>query len=90
MAGIFPYVSVMQPHLAALGYREEASGVKGHEFHFSTREQDEGLPPAFDVLQGDKGARYRNVRASYVHWFFSDDQHQVASWFEGNQQSLPK
>jgi cobyrinic acid a,c-diamide synthase len=90
MAGIFPYVSVMQPHLAALGYREEASGVKGHEFHFSTREQDEGLQPAFDALTGDKGVRYRNVRASYVHWFFSDDQHQVAGWFAGNQQGLPK
>jgi cobyrinic acid a,c-diamide synthase len=84
MAEIFPYVSVMQPHLAALGYREEASGVKGHEFHFSTREQDEGLAPAFDVLQGDKGVCYRNVRASYVHWFFSDDRDRVVSWFEDN------
>jgi cobyrinic acid a,c-diamide synthase len=84
MAGIFPYVSVMQSHLAALGYREEASGVKGHEFHFSTREQDEGLAPAFDVVTGDKGVRYRNVRASYVHWFFSDEQNQVAAWFEGS------
>jgi cobyrinic acid a,c-diamide synthase len=84
MAAIFPYVSVMQPHLAALGYREEASGVKGHEFHFSTREQDEGLPQAFEVLQGDKGVRYRNVRASYVHWFFSDDRDRVVSWFGDN------
>jgi cobyrinic acid a,c-diamide synthase len=83
MAAVFPYVSVMHPRLAALGYREEASGVKGHEFHFSVREQDEGLPPAFEVLQGDKGVRYRHVRASYIHWFFSDDRHRVAGWFGG-------
>jgi len=81
MAGIFPYVSVMQPRLAALGLREEASGVKGHEFHYSTREQDDGLAPAFDVLKGDKGARYRNVRASYVHWYFSDEHDRIAGWF---------
>jgi len=81
MAGIFPYVSVMQARLAALGLREEASGVKGHEFHYSTREQDDGLAPAFDVLKGDKGARYRNVRASYVHWYFSDEHDRIAGWF---------
>ncbi|MGR8941749.1 MAG: cobyrinate a,c-diamide synthase [Gammaproteobacteria bacterium] len=84
MAAIFPYVSVMQPRLAALGYREEASGVKGHEFHYSTREQDEGLAPAFAVSKGDKGVRYRNVRASYVHWYFADEHPQVADWLSGD------
>lgn len=84
MAGIFPFVSVMQPHLAALGYREEASGVKGHEFHYSKREQDEGLACAFDVLLGDKGVRYNNVRASYIHWYFATDQNQIANWFNAD------
>ena len=64
MAGIFPYVSITQNLLAAFGHREEACGVKGHEFQYSTREQDEGLLQAFDVAQGDKGVRYKNVRAS--------------------------
>jgi len=81
MAGIFPYVSRMQPRLAALGLREEAAGVKGHEFHYSTREQDEGLAPAFDVSQGDSGVRHRNVRASYVHWYFTDANQCIAGWF---------
>jgi len=81
MAAIFPYVSAMQPRLAALGHREEASGVKGHEFHYSTREHAESLAPAFDVLQGDKGVRYKNVRASYVHWYFASEPGQVAIWF---------
>ncbi len=81
MAAIFPYVSIMQKRLAALGHREEASGVKGHEFHYSIREQNEGLPPAFDVVQGDKGVRYKNVRASYVHWYFANALNQVCAWF---------
>ena len=33
MAKILPYRSIMQNRLASLGYREEASGVRGHEFH---------------------------------------------------------
>ena len=81
MAGIFPYASIMQPRLAALGYREDASGVKGHEFHYSRREDDTGLTPAFDVLQGDKGVRYNNVRASYIHWYFETDCQQTTIWF---------
>jgi cobyrinic acid a,c-diamide synthase len=80
MAGIFPYVSVMQTRLVALGHREEASGVKGHEFHYSKREQDEGLLSAFDVAQGDKGVRYKNVRSSYVHWYFSTALNQACAW----------
>lgn len=81
MAGIFPYSSVMQPRLVALGHREETSGVTGHEFHYSKREHDEGLTPAFDVAQGDKGVRYNNVRASYVHWYFATERHQASTWF---------
>ncbi|MGR8978763.1 MAG: cobyrinate a,c-diamide synthase [Gammaproteobacteria bacterium] len=84
MAAVFPYVSIMQTDLAALGHREEATGVKGHEFHYSTREHDEGLAPAFDVLQGDKGVRYQNVRASYVHWYFADPLDQAAAWFSAD------
>jgi len=44
----------------------------------------ETLPPAFDVLQGDKGVRYQNVRASYVHWYFADTLNQVATWFSAD------
>lgn len=82
MAGVFPCVSIMQTRLVALGHREEASGVKGHEFHYSTREKSEGLPPAFDVSQGDKGVRYKNVRVSYIHWFFAEVNNQACAWFK--------
>lgn len=84
MAAIFPYLSIMQTQLAALGHRQEASGVTGHEFHYSKREQDEGLETAFDVLNGDKGVRYNNVRASYVHWYFPSESNQVATWFDAD------
>jgi cobyrinic acid a,c-diamide synthase len=71
MANVLPYVSVMQPKLAALGYREEKSGLRGHEFHYSKRENDENLTPCFDVEKGDAGICYQNLRTSYVHWFFT-------------------
>ncbi len=82
MAGVFPCVSIMQTRLVALGHREEASGVKVHEFHYSTREKIEGLLPAFDVSQGDKVVRYKNVRASYIHWFFAEVSNQACAWFK--------
>ncbi len=89
IAGIFPYVSVMQGRLAALGHREEASGVKGHEFHYSKREHNEDLPPAFDVAQGDNGVRHKNVRASYVHWYFASAKNQAIAWFKADSSTGP-
>ncbi|NOQ35604.1 MAG: cobyrinate a,c-diamide synthase [Methylococcaceae bacterium] len=80
MAGIFPYVSVMEKRLVSLGYRDEDSGIRGHEFHHSSRENDEGLEPCFNLNRGDKGVRYKNVRASYVHWYFSSAPEVMAGW----------
>jgi cobyrinic acid a,c-diamide synthase len=48
---------------------------------FPTREQNEGLPQAFDTAQGDKGVRYKNVRASYIHWYFAETNNQSINWF---------
>ncbi len=83
MANIFPYESHMHSRLAALGYRQEKSGVRGHEYHYSKRENDHGLEPAFCLEQGDNGVRYKNTRASYIHWYFSGAPEQVAAWFDG-------
>lgn len=83
MANLCSYTSRMQPRLVALGYRQEKSGVRGHEFHYSKRENDTDLDPAFNLDSGDKGVRYKNVRASYVHWYFSSASGQVARWFAG-------
>jgi cobyrinic acid a,c-diamide synthase len=80
MANVLPYVSVMQTKLASLGYRAEKSGLRGHEFHYSKRENDENLTPCFEVEKGDAGIRYKNVRASYVHWYFATAPEIVAEW----------
>lgn len=81
MAGIFPYISVMESKLVSLGYREEVHGMSGHEFNYSRREHAEGLEPCFDVNSGgDKGVRYKNVRASYIHWYFSSAPAEMAKW----------
>lgn len=87
MIGILPCDFVMQDKLAGLGYREDARGVRGHEFHHSKREMTAeaqrrgGMQPAFEVNRGDSGMRYKNLRASYIHWFFSSQPKEVALWF---------
>lgn len=77
MANILPYRSVMQNRLTSLGYREERSSVKGHEFHHSKRVAEQELEPCF---QGDQGVRYKNLRASYVHWYFSSASEIITKW----------
>ncbi|MDX8413550.1 MAG: cobyrinate a,c-diamide synthase [Mariprofundales bacterium] len=81
MAGLLPYDFVMQSRLAGLGYRQDASGVCGHEFHHSKRVGSTTMPTAFSLQKGDAGLRYKNLRASYIHWYFSSQPKEVASWF---------
>ncbi|MDQ6989501.1 MAG: cobyrinate a,c-diamide synthase, partial [Mariprofundaceae bacterium] len=38
MAGVLPCSFAMQDRLAGLGYRQDVSGVRGHEFHHSKRQ----------------------------------------------------
>jgi len=84
LANILPFQSKMQTKLASLGYREEASGIKGHEFHHSKRVMtSENHQTCFSVNRGDQGIRYKNVRASYVHWYFDSAPSVVCAWFNG-------
>jgi cobyrinic acid a,c-diamide synthase len=80
MAGILPYRFKMQKKLASLGYREDVSGTRGHEFHYSVRDGEEALPSCFKCSRGDKGIRYKNLRASYIHWYFASAPDAVAHW----------
>lgn len=80
MANILPYRSIMQNKLASLGYRTDASGMKGHEFHYSTRECEVPLKSGFECSHGDRGIRYKNLRASYIHWYFSSAAEIIADW----------
>ncbi len=84
MAGILPFHSRMQKKLASLGYREDVSGIRGHEFHYSVRESTEELQSCFQCLRGDKGIRYKNLRASYIHWYFASAPEVVVSWLSPN------
>lgn len=40
-----------------------------------------GMQSAFEVSRGDAGIRYKNLRASYIHWYFPSNSKEVASWF---------
>ncbi len=102
MARVLPCIFTMQDKLAGLGYREDASGVHGHEFHHSKRlftsvpaggrlladgnssqaQRCRDTQSAFVVTRGDEGMRYRNLRASYIHWYFPSQPEEVASWFQ--------
>lgn len=81
MARVLPFRSRMQNTLAALGYRQDVSGMRGHEFHYSLRECEGAMAPGFDCTDGDKGVRYNNLRASYVHWYFASAPSAAIKWF---------
>ena len=66
--------------LASLGYREDVSGIRGHEFHYSLRESEIDFESCFQCSRGDKGIHYKNLRASYIHWYFSSAPGVLASW----------
>jgi len=83
VAGVLPYRTKIEDRLAGLGYRESTEGVKGHEFHHSKRSTTEPLEPAFDLTKGDQGVKYKNLRASYIHWYFASNPEAVARWFGG-------
>jgi len=55
MADILPFETHMQNRLAGLGFRQDARGARGHEFHHSTREPLYELPAAFKPQKGDGG-----------------------------------
>ncbi|MBF0401447.1 MAG: cobyrinate a,c-diamide synthase, partial [Magnetococcales bacterium] len=83
MAGLLPIHTRMTGRLASLGYRQEISGVRGHEFHHSVRDASP-LEPAFQVERGDAGLRHLQLRASYIHWYFPSQPATVARWFSNN------
>jgi len=81
MCGTLPFTTRMQPRLAGLGYRDDESGARGHEFHHSTRDHNSNIPTAFTTSRGDRGLHYKNSRSSYIHWWFPAAPAVTASWF---------
>ncbi len=82
MAGALDFETTLQDHLVSLGYREDASGLRGHEFHHSRRTSSAEQSPAFQVERGDLGVRYKNTRASYIHWYFPSAPRAAARLFD--------
>jgi len=82
MAGILPIECEMQDRLASLGYREDESGLKGHEYHHSKRADLADLPKAYTLSRGDEGMVLNNLRASYVHWYFESEPEVAAGLFK--------
>jgi len=90
MAGVFPIRAQMGDKFRALGYREVTTragsilggtGVcaRGHEFHYSSVQEDEGLgalPSIYSMtgrkgpLHGPEGFLVANTLGSYVHLHF--------------------
>ncbi|MCN4144348.1 MAG: hypothetical protein LC437_04545 [Thiohalomonas sp.] len=92
MADILPIETKMQDKLASLGYREctegEFAGLKGHEFHHSTRTELEQLTPVFVVSRGDKGIAKANIMASYIHWYFASAPEAASRFFSVDIENL--
>ncbi|MBF0454522.1 MAG: cobyrinate a,c-diamide synthase [Magnetococcales bacterium] len=82
MAAVLPIHTTMGNKLAGLGYRQEHSGARGHEFHHSKRATT-SLLPAFELDRGDGGVAHLGVRASYVHWYFASQPRVCARWLGG-------
>jgi cobyrinic acid a,c-diamide synthase len=85
MVGLIPGKVKMQKKLAALGYREifgtkdnflidKNQQAKGHEFHYSTFEGEEGLPYAYETKgrfgRKQEGYLRGNLVAGYTHFHF--------------------
>lgn len=82
MCGVLPFNSTLSNARLHLGYRSmDYGGVvwKGHEFHYSEMERPHDLP-SIAMQKNAKGGcvdtpiyRYKNVIASYTHWYWGEN-----------------
>jgi cobyrinic acid a,c-diamide synthase len=98
MIGIFAGTVRMQSKLAALGYREvwglpgnflfaEGQTARGHEFHYSCFEGEEGKDQSAYEVKGrnvmqQEGYLYKNVVAGYTHLHFASQPSIVKAWIK--------
>lgn len=81
MCGVFPFRATMEGARLHLGYRTDADGKRGHEFHYS-HICEETLTDEITVERTQKTAKgkpvdtaiyhYRNVTAGYTHWYWAE------------------
>lgn len=86
MCGILNAKAVMGTRLRSLGYREgtfiqppffwqsDSTAFKGHEFHWSDIQLREPYRPFLTIDGSSAGIIYKNVYASYIHFYFGQLQ----------------
>lgn len=79
MAGLYPLAARMQPRLRSLGYRqplvesdcliaEQGSVLHGHEFHYSTVDDNPAVPTVYRLSDGRaEGYVCHHTLAGYIH-----------------------
>lgn len=98
MTGIIPMEVKMQPHLAAIGYREvttvntslfgeKGTSLRGHEFHYSTASIKEPVQAALTYIGRDgylveEGYQKGSVLASYIHLHMASNSEVALEWIK--------
>lgn len=79
MVGLYPLAARMQPRLRSLGYRqplvaadcllaEQGTVLHGHEFHYSTIEENPAVPTVYRLADGRReGYVCHHTLAGYIH-----------------------
>ncbi len=83
MCGVINATAHMGSALRSLGYREamlcadlpfanNATLLRGHEFHWSTMELHHSYPPLYTIGNEPAGVAFQGVRAGYLHLYWAN------------------
>lgn len=85
MCDVLPFRASMEGARLHMGYRQaELNGIiiRGHEFHYSSVDDESDMHPDISILRTQRSAtgraidtpiyRYKNVVASYTHWYWAE------------------
>jgi cobyrinic acid a,c-diamide synthase len=93
LVGALPGKAVMHERLQGMGYREArvwgdsllgpaGTVVRGHEFHYSSCELDNGGHAAYEVDGSPEGHATGDLFASYIHLHFAGHPALLEHWLE--------
>lgn len=90
MVGLYPFAARMQPQLRSLGYRQATVAaaclladcgtvLHGHEFHYSTIEDNVTIPTVYRLSDGrSEGYIQHHTLAGYIHLHWGRTPHAAA------------
>ena len=101
LVGAVPGRATMHERLQGMGYREArlprdsllgpaGTIVRGHEFHYSSCELDDGRHAAYSVDGAPEGYAAGDLFASYVHLHFAGYPALLEHWLERCRTSCPR